>query len=315
MLFRSGVILFDRDVALASPVRNIESPAQVKSLINTLKSYTRVPLFVAVDQEGGFVARLKQKYGFPYNVSQQYLGNLNNDDSTRFYGHQTANTLIEAGFNLNFAPVVDLNINPENPVIGKIERSFSAKPDIVVHHAGLMIKEFHNQNIMSSLKHFPGHGSSTSDSHQGLTDVTNTWSEIELEPYRRLISGGFDDMIMTAHIYNGKLDENYPATLSNKIITGILRNQLQYKGVIVSDDMNMKAITEYYGLEKAIELSINAGVDILIFANNLIYDEEIAIKAQQIIKDLINSGKIKRTRIEESYNRIMKLKQKLVGIS
>ncbi len=305
-----GVVLFDRDVALNSSTRNIESPQQVQTLITQLQSYSRIPLLVSVDQEGGYVARLKSKYGFSANVSQAYLGTINNPDSTRFYGRITAETLHKMGFNVNFAPVVDLNINPNNPVIGKIDRSFSIDPEIVVNNAAILIDEFKKQNINSTLKHFPGHGSSASDSHLGLTDVTNTWQESELKPYKELISKDYQGMIMTAHIFNSKLDPDYPATLSNKIINGILRKQLGFDGVIISDDMNMKAITDFYGLEKAIELSINAGVDILVFANNLTYDESIAIKATNIIKNLIKSGQIPESRIQESYLRIQKLKSK-----
>lgn len=309
-----GVVLFDVDVALGYTQRNIVSPSQVKELISSLQSFAKIPLFVGVDQEGGKVARLKEKYGFPHNVSQQYLGNLNNQDSTRYYAGVTAQTLNEVGFNLNFAPVVDLNVNPDNPVIGKIERSFSADASIVVNNSVWVIEEHHNRNIKCTMKHFPGHGSSTSDSHQGLTDVTKTWSEIELKPYQDIIEMGKADFIMTAHIFNSNLDADYPATLSKNIITGILRNQLKFDGVIVSDDMNMKAITDYYGLSNAIELSINAGVDILVFGNNLIYDEMIATKAIDIIKKLIDDGKISKERIDESYQRIMKMKSNLFNI-
>jgi beta-N-acetylhexosaminidase len=146
-----GVILFDRDVALKSDVRNIQSPSQVRELVQMLKSYASTKLLVAIDQEGGKICRLKTKYGFPQTVSQQYLGNLNNLDSTRFYAKQTANTLKELGININFAPVIDLNINPENPAIGKIERSFSADPDIVTNHSSIVIEEHKKQNIICSL--------------------------------------------------------------------------------------------------------------------------------------------------------------------
>lgn len=306
-----GVILFDRDVSLKSDIRNIQSPSQVKELVRVLKSYASNKLLVAIDQEGGKICRLKTKYGFPQTVSQQYLGNLNNLDSTRFYAKQTATTLKELGININFAPVVDLNINPENPVIGKIERSFSSDPDIVTNHSSIVIEEHKKQNIICSLKHFPGHGSSTSDSHLGFVDVTSVWTETELEPYRKIISSGNTDMIMTAHIFNSSLDPQYPATLSNNIITGTLRNSLGFKGVVVSDAMDMSAITDHYGLESAIQLSINAGVDIIVFSNNLIYDNEIAIKVTEIIKNLIAENKISEERINESYERIMNLKNSL----
>jgi beta-N-acetylhexosaminidase len=223
-----GVILFDKDVALQSDIRNIQSFSQVKELVSQLQSYAPKKLFVGIDQEGGKVSRLKTKFGFPPTVSQQYLGNLNCPDTTIFYASQTANTLSSIGINVNFAPVVDLNTNPENPVIGKIERSFSADPVIVKTHSTTVIEEHVKRNIICSLKHFPGHGSSTADSHLGFVDVTSTWNEIELEPYRAIISSGHADMIMTAHIFNSKLDTQYPATLSNNIITGVLRNTLGF---------------------------------------------------------------------------------------
>lgn len=307
-----GVVLYDRDVALGSSERNIQSPEQVKKLISTLQSYAEIKLFVAVDQEGGSVNRLKQKFGFPATVSQQYLGTLDNPDSTNFYASRTGYTLNSLGFNLNFAPVVDVNINPESPAIGKIGRSFSADPAIVSKHARIEIDALHNYLILATLKHFPGHGSAASDSHLGFTDVTSTWQDIELLPYKNLIGGGFNDVVMTAHIFNANLDPYYPATLSKNIITGILRNEIGFKGVIISDDMNMAAITSQYGLEQAIELSVNAGVDILIFANNLTYNEQIAVDAVRIIKSLVESGRITQERINQSYNRIMTLKGRLL---
>lgn len=307
-----GVVLFDVDVALGYTERNIQSPQQVTSLNSQLQSYARSHnLLIAVDQEGGVVARLKEKYGFPENVSQQYLGDLNNDDSTKYYGARTANTLMNNRFNTNFAPVVDLNVNPESPAIGALERSYSADPDVVTHLASLTIDELHNKNILSTLKHFPGHGSAGTDSHLGVTDVTDTWTEDELIPYKNLIDAGKADMIMTAHIFNSNWDSDYPATLSKNVITGILRNQLGYDGVVISDDMNMKAIREQYGLEETIYKAIDAGVDILVFANNLVYDEQIAVKAVDIIKDLIDEGKLSEERIAQSYDRIIELKKKL----
>lgn len=307
-----GVVLFDVDVALGYTERNIESPAQVSALNASLQSYAKdYPLLVCVDQEGGRVARLKEKYGFPKNVSQQYLGDLNNDDSSKYYANLTANTLVQNGFNVNFAPVVDLNVNPESPAIGAIERSYSAEPDVVTHIASLTIDEFHKENILSTLKHFPGHGSAAGDSHHGVTDVTNSWTEKELIPYENLIDAGKADMIMTAHIFNSNWDAEYPATLSKNVITGILREQLGFDGVIVSDDMNMGAIEDQYGLEETIFRAIDAGIDILVFANNLSYNENIASDAIDIIKNLIDEGKLSEDRITQSYDRIMELKRKL----
>lgn len=306
-----GVILFDVDVALGYTERNIRNPQQVKELIASLKKYARIPLFVSVDQEGGKVARLKEKYGFPPTVTQQYLGQINHRDTTVFYASRIASTLQELGFNFNFAPVVDLNINPDNPVIGKLERSYSASPEIVTQNAKWAIESHHQKGLICAIKHFPGHGSSSADSHIGFVDLSDTWKLEELIPYSQIIQANLADCIMTAHIFNSKLDAEYPATLSNAIINGILRNQLKYNGVVISDDLTMKAITDYYGFETAIEKAINAGVDILLFGNNLIYDENIASKVIAVIKKLIDEGKIPKSRIDESYSRIINLKNKI----
>lgn len=304
-----GVILFDKDVLLNTYERNIQSPAQLQALIAKLKSHAKTPLFVAIDQEGGIVARLKERYGFPKPaVSQEYLGTLNNPDTTAYYASGTANTLAQMGININFAPVVDVNVNPQSPAIGKIERSFSADTTIVTNNAAIVIEEHHKKNILTSIKHFPGHGSALSDSHLGFTDVTDTWQHYELAPYRDLIQQGIVDIIMTAHIFNADLDPEYPATLSYNIITNILRNGMNYDGLIVTDAMDMQAITDNYGLETAIEKSINAGADIFLFANNLVYDEQIATKFMTIMKQLVEEGKISETRIEQSYNRIINTK-------
>ncbi|MBX3045276.1 MAG: glycoside hydrolase family 3 protein [Candidatus Kapabacteria bacterium] len=307
-----GVILFDKDVALGYAQRNIVSPEQVEKLNSKLQSYSGTyKLLIAVDQEGGRVARLKTDYGFLQTVTQQYLGTLNNPDTTKFYADRTAETLNNARFNVNFAPVVDLNVNPNSPAIGALERSFSREPHIVISNSEILIKSQKQKKVLSCLKHFPGHGSASADSHLGFTDITNSWSEEELVPYRELIKRNEINMIMTAHVFNSKLDSVYPATLSGSIISGILRGQLGFDGVVVSDDMNMKAISEHYGLEYALEMSIKAGVDVIVFGNNLIYDDEIASKAVNIIKDLVYSGKISKERIKQSYKRIVLLKSKI----
>lgn len=306
-----GVVLFDYDVPAESPVRNIESPEQVTELVSQLQQYSDIPLFISIDQEGGKVVRLKPKFGFKPTVSTQYLGDLNNADSTRKYALQTAQTLKELGINMNLAPSVDVNLNPDNPIIGSLERSYSSDPEVVTRHARIYLETLHRQGIITSLKHFPGHGSSEDDSHEGVTDVTSTWQEKELIPFRNLIESGHADVVMTAHIYNAKLDPSYPATLSEPVITGVLRDSLDFNGVIMSDDLQMKAIRSYYGLEKAIRLSLEAGVDILVFANNSIFDEQIVSKAHKIITDLVESEEVSPERIERSYQRIMNLKEQL----
>lgn len=278
-----GVVLFDYDVPSKSPIRNIESPKQVKALIKDLRRVAPGPLLVAVDQEGGRVARLKEKFGFPPSVSAKSLGALDDAAATRKAALATAETLAEAGFDLNFAPVVDLDVNPANPVIGGLERSFSADPDIVTRHAAEVVKAHRECGVLTCLKHFPGHGSSRADSHLGFVDLTETWSRKELEPYARLIGAGLCDSVMTAHIFNAALDSDLPATLSAKVITGMLREGLAYGGPVISDDMQMKAISANYGFEDAIRKAIAAGVDILVFANNSVFDPDVAVKAYKLI--------------------------------
>ena len=225
----------------------------------------------------------------------------------------TAQTLQSAGINLNLAPVVDLNVNPDNPIIGYYERSFSADPDIATDHALEVIRAHHEYGVLTTLKHFPGHGSSTGDSHQGFVDVTDTWSEIELEPFRNIIQAGVCDVVMTAHIFNAHLDPDYPATLSHPTITGILRDQLGWDGVVITDDMGMGAITQYYGFETAIELAVEAGADILAYAiNSAVFDLTIPARAFQVIKGLVENEVIRESRIDQSYRRIMRLKDRLM---
>ncbi len=304
-----GVVLFDYDVPSRSAGRNITSPRQLRDLTRELQQNASTPLFIAIDEEGGRVSRLKAKYGFPETVSAASLGRLGDTDSTFRAALSTAETLKNAGINLNFAPVVDLDINPANPVIGSLERSFSADPVVATNQAEAVVRAMHSQNVIAALKHFPGHGSSTADTHKDFTDVTRTWKSIELEPYRRLIARGYEDFVMTAHVYNAKLDSLYPATLSHKIVTGLLRDTLGFKGPVVSDDMQMQAIAAHYDLETAIGLAIGAGVDILLFANNSVYDPDIAEKALAIIRKLVETGSVSPERIDRSYRRIMKLKK------
>lgn len=305
-----GVVLFDYDVERKSGVRNIESPAQLRRLTASLQAAARIPLFIAIDQEGGRVARLKPKHGFPPTISQQMLGDLNSADSTSAAARSMAAVLRGCGITVNFSPVLDLNTNPANPVIGGLGRSFGADPALVAKHGRIMAAEYRAAGIRSAIKHFPGHGSSRSDSHEGFVDVSGTWAHVELAPFADLIRARACDMVMTAHIFNRNWDAQYPATLSRSVITGLLRDSLKFDGVVISDDMQMRAITASYGLETAITRAIDAGVDILLFGNNAgTYDESIAPRAAAIIHDRVARGLVTRSRIIQSYRRIMALKQ------
>ncbi len=304
-----NVILFDYDVVNKAPVRNIESPQQVSSLITDLQQIAKSTLFVAVDQEGGRVNRLKTRYGFPKSVSNQYLGDLDNIDSTRFYATRNAKTLQKLGFNVNFSPDVDLNINPENPVIGNIGRSYGASVEKVIRHASVWIQEHQSRGILSTLKHYPGHGSSKSDSHYGFTDITDHWTREELLPFEKL-SDLQGVAIMTAHVVNMKLD-TFPATLSAKVIKDIVRDKWHFDGLLFSDDLHMGAVNDLYGFETIIKRSIDAGVDIMVFGNNLKYEEDIPSRVITTVMNLVESGQISKTRIKASYDRIQGAKSQV----
>jgi len=308
-----GIILFDRDLASGSTARNIESPTQVQSLISGLQKLSAQPLITAVDQEGGRVCRLKDDMGFYCMPSAQMLGSINDMVKTYNAASKNAEMLKRAGFNLDFAPVVDLNVNPGNPVIGALCRSYSADPKIVAAQADAFISAHGRYGIGCCLKHFPGHGSSTGDSHKGFVDVSGTWSEKELEPYKMLITEGNVTAIMTAHVFNKNLDPQYPATLSKAVITGLLREQLGFEGLIFSDDMQMGAIADNYGFDTAIIQAVNAGVDVLVLSNNSPNhnDPLIVSKAVKVITDAVTSGQIPQERIEQSYQRIMSYKARL----
>ena len=307
-----GVVLFDVDVLNGEQVRNIRSPDQVRMLINGLEREAGGTLLVAVDQEGGRVTRLKEHYGFPPTLSQRELAQRG-VKTTRQQAAVTARTLSQLGINVNLAPVIDLDINPASPAIGAFSRSFSADTRIVSEHAQAVIHAHHEQGVLTAVKHFPGHGSATADSHGGFVDVSETWSEAELAPYRALIHDGMVDIVMTAHVFNRHLDPDWPATLSPSTIIGLLRQRLGFDGVVMADDMQMGAIAEHYSLETVLRQAIVAGIDVLMFTNNnpRTYEPDVAPKAINIIAGLVEDGTISRTRIDESVRRIEALKKRL----
>ncbi len=307
-----GVILYDYDSKTETYGRNIETDDQLLKLASSLVAYSSNPPFIAIDQEGGQVSQLKQRMGFPKMVSAEYLGELDNEDSTRFYARRTAQEFMVVGVNTNFAPVIDLNTNSNNPVISQLERSFSSDPQKVVEHAGYVIDEFDVEGILTVLKHFPGYGSFGNDLHLGIPDVTNSWKPEELMPYEILFNERTINAVMAGHIYNANIDPDWPATLSPKTINGLLRDSLGFDGVIFSDDMQSEAIQSAYGMETAIEQSLNAGVDVLVFRNNQVYDENIAEKVIDIIQKLVAEGKVSEETIRASLDRIAVLKKEVI---
>lgn len=305
-----GVILFDYDVPSKRAVRNIQDKEQVQSLIASLQSFSNIPLFVAVDAEGGQINRLKEEYGFLPVKSAKEMGQ-GDYTATGEEAKKLGRQLKELGFNMNMAPVVDIDINPENPIIGALDRAFSADPMEVTWHAKSFIGGLRQEGIVGVVKHFPGHGSSQVDSHMGLVDVTETYQSAELFPYHLLQSDGVINAVMTAHIVDKNVDEEWPATLSGLFINDILRRQIGFDGVVISDDMQMASIAENYGLEEAVIRAINAGCDIILLSNNSTsqYNEQMPYEARDIILKAVNDGRISTTRILEAFSRINNLKK------
>lgn len=300
-----SIIIFEKNI----PPKN--SFVELKKIIWTYQKAATIPLFITIDQEGGKVNRLKDKYGFPRSITAEAMGKSGSADSVRFYSEATASTLAGLGINVNFAPVVDVATNPTNPVIVRHGRSFSADQDSVVWMAKEVIAAHRRMGVLTVIKHFPGHGSSKNDTHLGIADVTDTWSELELKPYETLINEGLVNAVMTGHLVNKNLDsEGNPSTLSKPILEGVLRKKLGFNGVIFSEHMQMHAITKHYGLREAVQRAIDAGVDIMCFSNNIAGSDTRTVDAvHTIIKDLVATGAISRQRIDESYRRIMRLKK------
>ncbi len=267
-----GVILFEMD-ASSGEERNIVTPTQTQMLTTILRDRLGGDLLVCVDQEGGRVARLSARNGFVDRPTAVEFARLPGNDQY-CAAREMADELVHAGFNVNFAPCVDVNVNPENPVIGARDRAYSADPKEVVRSAENFIRAHHDAGIITCLKHFPGHGSATQDSHDGFVDITDTHEfERELTPYSCLMNARVDwpgvGMVMIGHLYTARIDPEFPASLSHKTITKLLREQMEYDGVVIVDSLDMCAITEQYAPDDALVLAINAGADILMHCNNI----------------------------------------------
>lgn len=301
-----GVILFEPDY-LTRGVRNIVSIEQTRRLADLLQSRAAIPLFVAVDQEGGRVRRFTPGHGVPATPSARDMG-MGEPDTTFEEGSRLGAALARAGVNLDFAPVVDVDVNPDSPAIGRLGRSFSADPRAVADHARAFARGLWSRGVLPCYKHFPGHGSAAADSHAGFTDISATWKEDELPPYRALLSGKPPAMVMVGHLSLDRFDAVHPSSLSKAIIDGVLRRDLGWDGVVITDDLQMQAIRDNYGEKEALALAVNAGVDIILVGNNLVHDPETGRKVFALLRELVAEGAIAEARVRQSYRRIMRLK-------
>ena len=293
-----GFILFNR---------NIQDANQTISLINSLKETNEsndIPLFISLDEEGGRVTRLPHE--FIKTPSSKKIGKKDDEIFTYEIGKTIGRNVKSLGFNLDFAPVLDIFSNPNNTVIG--DRAFGTNPKIVWKHGIQLMNGIKSENIIPVIKHFPGHGDTTVDSHEDLPFIDKNLGQIEnfeLIPFKKAIEKGAE-VIMVSHIMLPNIDEANPATLSEKIINNILREELGFDGVIITDDMTMGAIVKNYDIGDASVKSLKAGSDIILVC----HDYENYIKVINAIKDAVDNGEISLDCINQKVYRILKLKEK-----
>ena len=286
---------------------NVKSRKMTLSLTRSFIGASKQAL-VSVDQEGGKVQRLSKKHGFTKIPEASWVsGNMDPKKARALYA-AAGREMRKAGFNINLAPSVDVH-DPKNPVIGKYGRSFGRDADRITAFASAFVSGMSSAGVACSLKHFPGHGSSRGDSHDGFVDITKTWTDKELIPFQKLANSA--PLIMSAHLYhkthsNGKM----PITFSHKALTGLLRNTLKYDGVILTDDLDMGAIRKSFSLKQAVIKALQAGNDLLLMSNSLKYNGDLPVNATKWIADAVKDGQLSKGSITASYNRVMRLKAK-----
>jgi beta-N-acetylhexosaminidase len=301
-----GVLLLDR---------NITDPQQLRELIAALnRPNLSVSAWIAVDQEGGRVQRLPADKGFEIWVSAQSMGRRaerHSDVALQYYSAR-AHSLHALGINLNLAPVLDLDLNPSNPIIGKLGRSFSADATRVAALAADFIQGHHANGVLTVAKHFPGHGSSAGDSHRTLPSIATSWRHDELLPYQILAGQGLLDLVMMGHLYHPQFSDapNRPSSISATGVTA-LRALVGNDVVIMTDDLQMQAVRDLYSDPDAAIEAVIAGNDVLLFNTFKVPDARIGTKINDAIVAAVKEGRISQARIAASYRRILRLKQRM----
>ncbi|MEP3475744.1 MAG: glycoside hydrolase family 3 N-terminal domain-containing protein [Hyphomicrobiales bacterium] len=289
---------------------NFKSKSSVKQLTSLFKNAAGSNrLFIALDMEGGSVQRLGRKLGYPSIPSARSIAKKQSPAQAKSTYKKLASISKSAGFNMNLGPVVDLLINPRNPVIAKWNRAYSADPKKVIEFARSFVKAHKEAGIITVLKHFPGHGSSIGDSHEGFVNISSTWKNKELDPFNQLIKSGDAPAIMPGHLIHKRIaSDGVPVSISKPAISGLLRKKLNYSGLVISDDLQMGAIAKNYSYKNTIIRAVNAGVDILMISNSRKPDANLPAKTIALISKAIDEGKIAPGKIESAYKRIMRAK-------
>lgn len=264
--------------------------------------------FIAVDQEGGAVQRLGSKSGYNAVQPAQAIAARGEPANAEQIYAAMARELRAAGFNLNLAPVVDLGFEPRNPIIAKWGRAYGKDGATVAKYASAFVEGHRSAGVLTALKHFPGHGSTLVDSHDKPVDLTATWKPEELEPFRRMAQSGDIDIVMSGHLAHARITGGEPATLSRTAIEGILRRDIGYQGVAMTDDLDMAAIRSSYPLNEAAIRAIAAGNDLLLLSNSRTPDPNLPAAIIAAVKEAVAAGRIPAGRIEASAARLGRLK-------
>jgi beta-N-acetylhexosaminidase len=307
-----AVVVYDVDAETGGP-RNIQSTAQLRDLVTAVKGASEIPVLVAVDAEGGFYHRLKERYGFGPATPAAEMGERNDLGFTHSAAGAIASMLAEVGIDMNLAPVLDL-LNPSNLTISARRRSFAASSLSVAAHAREFVLAHHEAGVLTAAKHFPGMGGVLRPYVSGRGEIIEAWSRDELVPYRSLIAEGLMDAVLTTRVTHMELDPDYPGCLSSKTVDGLLRGELGFKGVAISDAMEMLAIWDLHGFERGTILAINAGVDLLLFCNEsgvVPYSDDRAPDAVDVILRAVERGDITESRIDQACGRILALKSRI----
>ena len=295
-------------VYLGPNISSLQDAARMNAAF--LRANPALPPLIAIDQEGGQVERLTRRHGFQEIASAASIGRGSPAEARQTYD-RLAGRLKSLGFNVNLGPVVDVNVNPRNPIIGRYGRSYSADPGRVTRFATSFVDAHRQHGVLTTLKHFPGHGSSTGDSHLGFTNITRTWTDAELAPYRQMIASGTVDMVMSGHLYHSRLNAGGPPKTPASLSPGTLDllRQMSPDVVIITDDLQMGAIRKEFGFEEALIQAVMAGNDILMYT--AMGDNWAALPGRVIrtLEARAQPGTQLRARIEQSYRRILAMKR------
>jgi beta-N-acetylhexosaminidase len=299
-----GLIAFERNI--------VDEPQLAALLAHLRGAPSAQPPFLAVDQEGGAVQRLWRLEALRAPSALRVSASYSPEQARALYGRM-AGRMAGLGFNLNLAPVVDLDFGRSNPVIGRLQRAYGREPEVVARYAGAFVEAHRAHGVLTALKHWPGHGSSLTDPHVAVADVTRTWRDSERLPFAALLEAGQVDMIMTGHVHHRDWGEGdgRPASLSPSAVQLALRQTLGFDGVVVTDDLQMEAAVAGRSLGHAIVLALAAGNDLVLIANMQSYQPDVARFALDAIKQAVADGRLDAEALERSYRRIVALKQGL----